>query len=185
MGGGGVGPGDCWSAAGFANIRLQHGCGAGELKCARPGVGLAGGPPGNQGGVACGVGLSVGCMVSKLYEYVFAGAGVGVHASPFGGPPPSSHQNVSTFSSAESGRTTRVDAAEPDASGNCRGGVLWYDRRTVSLSSAPVGAKEDPMWRPAIRKSLASAVGSQKYIDAARYGDREEIATFVAVVQSG
>jgi hypothetical protein len=35
------------------------------------------------------------------------------------------------------------------------------------------------MWRPAIRKSLASAVGSQKYIDAARYGDREEIATFV------
>ena len=30
------------------------------------------------------------------------------------------------------------------------------------------------MWRPAIRKSLASAVGSQKYIDAARYGDREE-----------
>ena len=49
----------------------------------------------NQGGVACGVGLSVGCMVSKLYEYVFAGAGVGVHASPFGGSP---HQNTSTFS---------------------------------------------------------------------------------------
>ena len=31
----------------------------------------------NQGGVACGVGLSVGCMVSKLYEYVFTGAAVG------------------------------------------------------------------------------------------------------------
>ena len=72
-----MGPGGCWSAAGFANIRLQHGGGAGELKCARPGVGLAGGPPGNQGGVACGVGLSVGCMVSKLYEYVFTGAAVG------------------------------------------------------------------------------------------------------------
>ena len=27
--------------------------------------------------MACGVGLSVGCMVSKLYEYVFTGAAVG------------------------------------------------------------------------------------------------------------
>ena len=55
----------------------------------------------NQGGVACGVGLSVGCMVSKLYEYAFTGAGVGGgQTSPFGGPPPSSHQYVSTFSSA-------------------------------------------------------------------------------------
>ena len=52
----------------------------------------------NQGGVACGVGLSVGCMVSKLYEYVFAavGTGVGVHSPSFGGSP---HQYVSTFGS--------------------------------------------------------------------------------------
>ena len=27
--------------------------------------------------MVCGVGLSVGCMVSKLYEYVFTGAAVG------------------------------------------------------------------------------------------------------------
>ena len=26
----------------------------------------------------CGVGLIVGCMVSKLYEYAFTGAGVGL-----------------------------------------------------------------------------------------------------------
>ena len=52
----------------------------------------------NQGGVACGVGLSVGCMVSKLYEYVFAavGTGVGVHTPSFGGPPPSSQKYVSS-----------------------------------------------------------------------------------------
>ena len=49
----------------------------------------------NQGGVACGVGLSVGCMVSKLYEYVSVGDGVGVHTPSFGGSP---HQNTSTFS---------------------------------------------------------------------------------------
>ena len=39
----------------------------------------------NQG--TCGVGLIVGCMVSKLYEYAFTGAGVGLQTSPFGGPP--------------------------------------------------------------------------------------------------
>ena len=38
----------------------------------------------NQG--TCGVGLIVGCMVSKLYEYAFTGAGVGGgQTSPFGG----------------------------------------------------------------------------------------------------
>ena len=51
----------------------------------------------NQGGVACGVGLSVGCMVSKLYEYVSVGDGVGVHTPSFGGPPPSSQKYVSTL----------------------------------------------------------------------------------------
>ena len=36
-------------------------------------------------------------MVSKLYEYAFTGAGVGGgQTSPFGGPPPSSHQYVSS-----------------------------------------------------------------------------------------
>ena len=37
------------------------------------------------------------------------------------------------------------------------------------------------MWRPAIRISLASAVGSQKYIDAARDGDREEYCNLCGV----
>ena len=70
---------------GFDNVHNLMPARAGECSALGPGS-ASPASSWNQG--TCGVGLIVGCMVSKLYEYAFTGAGVGLQTSPFGGQPP-------------------------------------------------------------------------------------------------